>query len=154
MKTGFIQLNPAFPESRNIGFAILDIENLTTDLDSATPKTCVRTISSSFELLKILTAILDPPFWISKIWHQIWIQRPQKPMYSHFHQYSLETKWSFHTPIFSQNFQVKNYHFENDNDFYDENQKYTVKQHDFCTPMVEESVKYSRDFNVKKKSWE
>ena len=45
---------------------------------------------------------------------------------------------------------MKNHHFENDNDFYDANQKYTVKLHDFCAPMVEESVKFSRDFNVKK----
>ena len=47
---------------------------------------------------------------------------------------------------------MKNYHFENDNDFYDENQKNTIKLHDFSA-LVEESVKFSRDFNVKKKSW-
>ena len=75
-------------------------------------------------------------------------------MYSHFHQYSLETQWSVHTPIFFLNFQLKNHHFENDNDFYGENQKYTAKLHDFYAPLVEESVKFSRDFNVKKKSWQ
>ena len=42
------------------------------------------------------------------------------------------------------------HHFENDNDFYDKSQKYTVKLHNFCAPIVEESVKISHDFNVKK----
>ena len=73
-------------------------------------------------------------------------------MYRNFHQYSLKSKWSVHTPIFFQSLQVKNHHFENDNDIYDETQKYTVKPHDFFAPMVEESLMFSRDFNVKTKT--
>ena len=97
-----------------------------TDLNSATPKTYTRTISSSTEhfakfpppylirhfefwkfngrfgfsdpknlcidnfiefrtFFKILTAILDPPFWVLKIHWQIWIQRPRKPVCGQFH---------------------------------------------------------------------
>ena len=38
--------------------------------------------------------------------------------------------------------------------YYWEKQKYYVKLHDFCLSMVEESVKFSRNFNVKKKPWQ
>ena len=55
-----------------------------------------------------------------------------------------------HTYIFSK-FSSESHHFKNDNNFYDENQKYTVKLNDFCVLTVGESVKFSRDFNVKKK---
>ena len=46
---------------------------------------------------------------------------------------------------------MKNHYFENDNGFYDENQKYIVKLHDFCAPVVGKNVKFSQDFNVRKK---
>ena len=44
----------------HIGFAILNFENLMADLDSATPKTYVRTISSSSEHFSECW----PPYWI------------------------------------------------------------------------------------------
>ena len=61
----------------------------------------------------------------------------------------INIRWKLIDAVFFENFQVKNYHFENDNDFYDENQKYTVKRHDFYAPMVEKSEVFSR-FQYKK----
>ena len=60
-----------------------------------------------------------------------------------------KTKWSVHTYIIFKIFKWK-ITFLKINDFYGENQKYTVKLHDFCALMVEKSVKFSCDFNVEK----
>ena len=51
---------------RHIGSAIFNFENLMADLDSAIPKTCVRTISSSYEDFSKFWA----PYWIRHL--QFW----------------------------------------------------------------------------------
>ena len=71
---------------RHIGFAILGIENLTTDSESATPKINVRFYRIFFLFFESQSAILNPPFWIFEIWLQIWIQRAQKLVYEQFHR--------------------------------------------------------------------
>ena len=47
---------------------------------------CTDNFIEFWTFLKILTAILDPPFWILKFWWLIWIQRPQKSVYGQFHR--------------------------------------------------------------------
>jgi len=71
------------PESRledvavidSVKFAIFNLENLILDSNSATPKTIRNLFLSKPKII----LNFDPPFWSSKFWFQIRIQRPQKP---------------------------------------------------------------------------
>ena len=65
---------------RHIGSAILNFAILTSDSDSASQKTPIVKILFDLQKIKILAAILDPPFWILQFWSRIRIQRPKKPL--------------------------------------------------------------------------
>lgn len=65
-----------------------DFEFVTLDLKfkvSDPKKLRIPSFRQASKNVTSLAAILDPPFWICKFWHQFWNKPPQEPHYTKFY---------------------------------------------------------------------